>query len=544
MRGDEQPDGGERGALRRAWHVLGRLDYEWVLIGLLWVIAFILGCTGFATRAAELGEEASRWDVVYLSLQLFTLESGAVSPPVPLELQIARFTAPIVAAVTALRALLLIFHRQVQRWRARRRRGHVVICGLGRKGFLLARGFADRGRRVVVVEQQRDNENLQHCQGQGMIALVGDASEPQMLRKAGVPRARHLFAVTGDDGANSEIAVHARDLLPADRQDVLTCVVHNVQPDLCSLLRRREVTGVERAPFRVQFFNVYHSGARALLAEYPVFGETGDTTEPHAHILVVGLGQLGTRLIVQGGRQWVPRFRETGQRLRVVMADRDAERSKEALCLRYPDLAEVCDVVACPMDVAGAEVDRLRPMLAGTEGRSVTAAYVCLDSDSLTIKVVLALNRLAGAQGWAAPIVAVLDQEAGIASLLRGGENGEFARVHAFPLLDRTCTPEILLSGTHEVLARAVHEEYVRQQSEQGQTPQTNPRMVSWEKLPEWVKESNRRQADHIGAKLRRVGCDVRASTEWDPADFRFTEEEVEVLAEMEHERWMAERLM
>jgi hypothetical protein len=36
--------------------------------------------------------------------------------------------------------------------RRRLARGHVVLCGLGRKGFQLARDFRDRGDRVVVVE--------------------------------------------------------------------------------------------------------------------------------------------------------------------------------------------------------------------------------------------------------------------------------------------------------------------------------------------------------------------------------------------------------
>src|SRR5207248_1847394 len=122
------------------------------------------------------------------------------------------------------------------------------------------------------------------------------------------------------------------------------------------------------------------------------------------------------------------------------------------------------------------------------------------------LSAALALLRAGPEQRF--PIVIRMRSEAGLAALLRGEDSGGrgFDRLWAFPLLDRTCTPELLLGGTNETLARLIHEEYVRQQQRLGQTPKTNPSMVPWDELPEGLKESNRRQADDIGRKLRRVG--------------------------------------
>ena len=66
--------------------------------------------------------------------------------------------------------------------------------------------------------------------------------------------------------------------------------------------------------------------------------------------------------------------------------------------------------------------------------------------------------------------------------------------------------------------------------------------MVSWNDLPEGLKESNRRQADHIGIKLKAIGCGIASLTDWDAKLFAFTPEEVEQMAEMEHEHWNEER--
>lgn len=43
--------------------------------------------------------------------------------------------------------------------------------------------------------------------------------------------------------------------------------------------------------------------------------------------------------------------------------------------------------------------------------------------------------------------------------------------------------------------------------------------------------------------KLRQIGCDVRRIRDREIALMRFTKREVEMMAEMEHGRWNAERL-
>jgi hypothetical protein len=65
--------------------------------------------------------------------------------------------------------------------------------------------------------------------------------------------------------------------------------------------------------------------------------------------------------------------------------------------------------------------------------------------------------------------------------------------------------------------------------------------MASWDSLPSDLKESNRQQAAHIEEKLRRIGCVV---SDAEPRDelIQFRDAEVELMAEMEHKRWVDER--
>lgn len=99
------------------------------------------------------------------------------------------------------------------------------------------------------------------------------------------------------------------------------------------------------------------------------------------------------------------------------------------------------------------------------------------------------------------------------------------------------------LEDTIETLARAIHEDYVRHQDLEGATRETNPSVVDWEDLPETLRESNRDQARNIGTKLAAVGCDVEPLVERDSEPVAFSYEEVELMAEMEHDRWWSERV-
>jgi hypothetical protein len=69
--------------------------------------------------------------------------------------------------------------------------------------------------------------------------------------------------------------------------------------------------------------------------------------------------------------------------------------------------------------------------------------------------------------------------------------------------------------------------------------------MEPWERLPESLRESNRRFADGVGAKLAAAGCAVVPAPLIDPLGdlFGFTDADIEELAREEHDRWMRDLL-
>jgi len=536
-KGNAYPNG-----LRRrmtSWRI-GRWwrQYQWFVIGGAWLVVGILGYIGFAKHFAALGQSRSPGDLLYLTLQLFVLESGAVVGPVGWQLEVARFLAPAVAAYTAVLALALLFYERFQLFRLRFARDHVVICGLGRKGLLLARGFRERGDRVVVIDLDEDNDLIDQCRELGATVLIGNAASQEFLSLARVHLAKSLFAVSGDDGANAEVAVRVHEHMVERSGGALTCIVHIVDPQLCDLLRERELVTGRGDGFRLEFFNVFDTGARAVLTQYPPF-DHGPDERPH--LLVIGLGQMGESLVVYAAQRWWARYTATNERFRMSIVDRYAEQKVESLAVRYPQLRTACDLNPLTMEIHGPDFERGDYLYAADGCCDVTAAYVCLGDDTAALSTALALRQQV--REARIPIVVRMHHDAGLATLLSGlhGDDSGFEGLYAFGLLDRTCTPELVLGGTHEILALAIHDRYLQTQRETGVTVEQDPSLVPWERLPEDLQESYRRKADHIGTKLKKVGCTVVHLTDWDAELFQFEADETEIMARMEQERRIQE---
>src|SRR5215217_8842897 len=74
---------------------------------------------------------------------------------------------------------------------------HYVICGFGRVGRQVARDLAAAEAKYVVVDSNPDNR--ERAQAVGVRFLEGAPAEDELLRAAGIARARAVVACVDDD---------------------------------------------------------------------------------------------------------------------------------------------------------------------------------------------------------------------------------------------------------------------------------------------------------------------------------------------------------
>ena len=101
-----------------------------------------------------------------------------------------------------------VLGRQRMESRLEKLSGHFVVCGLGRMGRLVAEEFSSAGLPFVVID--REPKVLEGFDIPHGIPLVGDATADDVLRRAGVERARALVTAAASDADNLFITMSAR----------------------------------------------------------------------------------------------------------------------------------------------------------------------------------------------------------------------------------------------------------------------------------------------------------------------------------------------
>lgn len=539
----DRMSGPARGRLWRAIRTCGQRwwrAYHWWVVGGAALVATGLGYVGFRRYYGT--EQRSEWDFLYLSLQLFVLESGATTGPVPLSLEVARLMAPAVATYAVAALVATIFRDELTALRTRLARGHVIVCGLD-TGFVLARMLRTDGVRVVVIERDSAHPRVETCRGQQIPVLVGDARDEQVLCRAGVRRAGRLVTVCGNDGVNMKIAEQARRL-SARRNAVrlraargpLRVLVHVGDPYLASLLTMRELARLQPGGAGgawLDFFSLYSGGARALISQHPLVGVNGSVP----HMVVVGLGRLGRQLVVQAARMWRIEEHSSPEPLWITVVDGAARAKLDQLRQAHPVLDDTCELRS--LELAPDPVRLLRAQVFdASESPPVSNVFVCLPDDADGLGVGLALHSRLKRRD--VPVV-IRTYDADLAALVPQLHQPELGGLAVVDQIDRVCRPDQLFAGETDRLAQAIHEVYRHQRRAAGEDERTNPSMVGWEHLAEDKKESNRAQARHISSKLAQIGCEIGQLTDPRAELFSFAPAEIKWLARMEHDRWRAQ---
>lgn len=87
---------------------------------------------------------------------------------------------------------------------------HYIVCGAGRVGRRIIRNLENQKMQYVVIE--RDEKKVAEFIEKGDLVIVGDATSEEILRRAGVDRAKGLASCLPDDAANVYVVLTARGM--------------------------------------------------------------------------------------------------------------------------------------------------------------------------------------------------------------------------------------------------------------------------------------------------------------------------------------------
>ncbi len=106
----------------------------------------------------------------------------------------------------------VLIEKRRMRWKKMLKeiKDHYIICGYGIMGREISKELPKE--KIVVIDT--DPDKVRTAREEGLLAIIGDASEEEVLEKANVRSAKTLIACTSTDSANAFIVMTAKDLNP------------------------------------------------------------------------------------------------------------------------------------------------------------------------------------------------------------------------------------------------------------------------------------------------------------------------------------------
>ncbi|HHV76694.1 MAG TPA: potassium channel protein [Syntrophothermus lipocalidus] len=190
--------------------VLGLMYFEnWPLLTAVWATIVSLSTTGYGDIVpVTIGVRIFMMILIVAGVGVVAYSLGAIVS-ITIESQINRMMGRNTMEKT-IRAL----------------NNHIIICGAGRVGMSVLEII--RGENIPYVLLEQNPETVARLQVEGIVAMAGDASDDEVLLRAGIQRARGIITALSQDPYNVFVTLSARALNPglhivarAERQETV-----------------------------------------------------------------------------------------------------------------------------------------------------------------------------------------------------------------------------------------------------------------------------------------------------------------------------------
>jgi hypothetical protein len=497
-------------------------------------VALILGFWGWSIR-----EPVQNWSGLlnncFRTLQLITLNFPTdFDDAVPWPLQVARLLVPLIAVSATFHILLGGVTRPLRLALLPHARDHVVLIGDAQFSQVALTDLAAGGRQVVAVAKNFDAARRETLEGLGLTALEAAPRQPATFQARTLRRAGALFVAGPDDLENINLALLAiRALDKRPPNPPLTLAVKIDREDLAGELAAALDGIARRHGVRYHRLCPDRDGLRIELARFAPAFTKPDRAAP-SHALVVGLQGRWEQAL---GQIILSLQDHPTARPNVTLALSEAEQQAfETWRAAHPDL----DLIAQFRRLGFPAREEAASKIVAACGPPHLAVILLDGADAIAAALALRRPACAFATG-ATPILVRQSKEDFLLAALRGAEikDRDHNNLIAFSGPIRSETVARVVDRKGDEAAMALHAHYLEGSA---RLPPGSPAaLAAWDDLPENLREANRASADHMAILFASEGIAL-ADTEnvaravSDPAA-------LERLAQVEHRRWMADRI-
>ena len=526
---------------------------NWKLIGILFVICYIIGIIGWALYDDPALFPLS--SAFYKSLQLFFLNTSFPEYPIPWVLEIARFFAPLIAAAVVLKLLISLIWKTTRDLKLLGIENHIVIWGLNTEtNYLLGNLLRNGSARIVLITNTLEMRGFPAFKPTRRLTVIfADEADrisdkTKLCQKIHLESAKSVFVMTGDDTKNIETVEKIEDFLDecekkreAENTNCeLQVFVHIDDEHTMNFMKHCKGNDAKRN-MSISFFNTKRMLAQHLIDEFSPdrYRRIGEGDPVPATILVVGLSDQGEKILTEAALLY---HFANHVKPRIVVSDRDVKRRMRSIYENYPLLGNVAEIVEVEfLDLIRGEVDweifsTVSSCFVTTENEGESSFVARKLRQMFEIKVDSYVNGHGRKVSTVPAIVAVIPILSRFFDIVPETRQKLEAVNINISNPGEVLNTDNLFSTNEEIekIAMYFHWEYNKRKDK------TLDKV--WNELEDSEKDSNRYAARHLPIKLRFLGARITdTATDCPPFDQNtVTEDQKKTMHIMEHRRWMA----
>jgi hypothetical protein len=258
------------------------------------------------------------------------------------------------------------------------------------------------------------------------------------------------------------------------------------------------------------------------------------------HLVVAGFDMMGENIALQAMR--IGHFANNiqgGHKIKITILDKEADSKARDFKKRCFDKADKI----CHLSIINGETLNDFTILEN----ELTTFVICFEKDNLSDdrrNFEFSIDLAKKLENQKAQILLYQKTISGYASLYptehKQLENNGYPLMGAFGMIENIYTWDILHHESEDLMARSIHENYL--DTIRVSDKSKPPIGTEWKDLNDGMKESNRQSADHLPVKLRAININFNPYKPETYKKFKINKRDIKILAQMEHNRWCAER--
>ena len=505
------------------------------IIGILFIIIMItLSWIGLSKLFPESNTLRYIPDRIYRIIKIVLgsdpSSSSLEKEDVPLELIIVKIGCVIILLIGTYKIVQKAFYEQYILLKASFKKNHSISIGASNKGKHLLVSIKETNHpQAVVIEKEEETTYIKEIKKAGHLIIHGHAENSRTLLEAGITRASNLFIFLNSETDIIEIINSIQQLNAQNRiQNKLNCYVHLKSPRLIDLVNNVKLNQSDHQ-LHIQFFNQHKMIARRFFNNLPtLYQHLNIPLKAISTLIMIGYSEVGKALLNQALRVL---HVHANQKISIHIYSNNASIDQEAFLDQYPFANRIMELKFIPFHQTFSKL--VEEELEGFTNES-NLVITAFEDDEDNIHA--AFELLHRTSRFDFPIFILNAQGNGLRDMLQTQK--ESKRLQFFGNIEEIADVELISTEKQDQLAKEIHADYLKLIANTASESQRFTK--SWQELLEDAKDANRAQADHIIYKLalcNKLPLDLNHP-------LTFTTEEVETLAIIEHQRWMAHRYL